>query len=310
MHSKIEQLQSHFANVYAEQLALSNLPALQQAAAISVSTTAATQRGFAQLQSILGKSLSSINDFINILNGNLAIFRGNDEDDTLSATILTAIILGEPIIVFGNNSFELAKCVAKTIACEQTLTVIPEIETFTLNELHQQYSQFSMIEAVKALVIHNPHTTAALYSLPTYFKQNKWGDKDEMILPDLTIITIDSLEEALPFIEKMPYAPLINSIDYMSRFMNKRNFKALQAGQLMLEQVEEFIIEEESLAIRREFREWIEDFKDLDVEIPYQLVEWLHQLNAFVSDKKLLFKWCYTIFRKAIKQCDAVGVEA
>ena len=128
-----------------------------------------------------------------------------------------------------------------------------------------------------------------------------------MLMPDITFITIDSIEEALPFLEKMPYVPHINSMDYLSRFLYRRN-KSLQAGQLMLEQIEESIIEENSLSIRREFREWIEDFKDQDVEVPYQLVEWLHQLNAFGFDKKILFEWCFNVFQKAIKQCATVGV--
>ncbi|WP_411738908.1 hypothetical protein [Peribacillus sp. S4] len=305
MHDKIKHLKSNFASVYAEQMALSNLPT-QPMAAISVPNSA--QLGFAQFQSILGKSLSSVSDFSNLLNGNLSIFKGNDEKGTLSATILSAIILREPIIIFGASSFELAKCIAKTIACEQMVTVIPEIETFSLNQLNQQYTQFTRNEAVKALVIHNPHTTAALYSLPVYFKQNKWVDE---VMPDLTIITIDSLDEALPFIEKMPYAPLINSMDYMSRFMNRRNFRALQSGQLMLEQIEGSVVEEDSISIRREFREWIEDYKDRDVEIPYQLVEWLNQLSSFVSDDEI-FEWCYTVFKNAInirQNDDVVGVE-
>jgi hypothetical protein len=304
IHNKIEHLQSNFASVYAEQMALSNLP-FQPMAAISTHNNAPL--GYAHLQSILGKSLLSVSDFSNLLNNNLSIFKGNDDKGTLAATILTAVLLREPIIIFGESSFELANCIAKTIACEQMLTVIPEIETFTLNQLNQHYTQFTREEAVKALVIHNPHTTAALYSLPVYFKQNKWVE--EIIMPDLSFITIDSLDEAQPFIDKMPYAPLINSMDYMSRFMNRRNFRSLQPGQLMLAKIEASAVEEDSVSIRREFREWIEDYKSHDVEIPYQLVEWLNQLSSFVSDDEL-FGWCYKVFKNAFKlhQNDIVGV--
>lgn len=304
MQNKIEQLQNEFSTVYGEQLAISNLLLPQLATATSSPNN--MQRVFAQLQSIIGESLLSFNDFKYQLNNNLIIFKGNDENGALAATVLTAVILGEPIIIYGNSSFELAQCIAKTIASEQTLTVLPEIETFSLNELHHQYSHFSMSEVVKALIIHNPHTTAALYSLPTFFKQNKWVE--DMLTPDVTFITIDSIEEATTFIERMPNIPLINSVDYISRFMNKRNFKALQSGQLTLGQLEISVIEENPIVIRRDFREWIEDVKDLDVEIPHQLVEWLNQLKEFVSEDEL-YEWCYIIFQNSIKikQKDLIG---
>ena len=148
---KINQLQDDFASVSTEKVTQLNLPASQQMSEMSVSDVA--QRGFMQLQSTQGKPLSNINDFSKLLKNNLSIFKGHDEEGTLAATILTAVILSEPIIIYGDTSFELSKCIANTIACELTLTIIPEIETFTLNELHHQFKQFSLTEAVKAIII-------------------------------------------------------------------------------------------------------------------------------------------------------------
>ncbi|MEK3726608.1 hypothetical protein [Lysinibacillus sp. FSL W8-0953] len=306
MQDKIKQLQYNFSELYAEQLTLSSFPYPQSTASISVSNN--NLRGFAQHQSSVGKTLIDFNDFKNHLNTNLASFKGNDETGVLAATIFTSIILGEPVIIFGDNSFELAQCIAKTLACEQTISIIPEIETFSLNDLHHQYRQYSMTKAVKALIIHNPHTTAGLYSLPTYFKQSKWTE--DTLFPDLILITIDSIEEGEHFIDKMLYKPLINSGDYMSRFINKRSIKTIQSGQITLEKVEMALIEEYSVSIRREFREWIEDSKDLDVEIPYQLLEWLNQISELVNDAEF-FEWSYKIFRNSIstKKKDEQEVE-
>lgn len=295
MEDKIKQLQNKFSEVYVEQLTLSNFPYLQSVSSIPDPNSVLS--GYAQHQSSVGESLLNFNDFKNLLNTNLAIFKGNDETGVLAATIFTSIILGEPVIIFGDSSFELAQCITKTLACKQTISIIPEIENFSLNDLHHQYTQYSMTEDVKALIIHNPHTTAGLYSLPTYFKQNKWtGDT---LLPELILITIDSIEESAPFINRMLYKPLINSEDYMSRFINKRNIKTIQTGQITLSKVEMAMIEEDSVSIRREFREWIEDNKDLDVEIPYQLLEWLNQISKFVNDVEF-FEWSYKMFRNSI----------
>ncbi|MBH0166754.1 hypothetical protein IHV12_17675 [Fictibacillus sp. 7GRE50] len=306
MHDKIERLRNNFASVYAEQLAISNIPNYSMATFSSVNST---QLSYAQFQSNLGKSLMSVSDFKELLNNNLAIFKGNDENGTLAATISTAVILHEPIIIFGESSFELSKCIAKTISSEQMLTVIPEIETFSLTQLNHEYARFTRNEAVKTLIIHNPHTTAALYTLPVHFKQNKWIE--ELIIPDLVFITIDSIEEANALIEKMPHAPIINSMDYMSRFMTRHNFNSLQPGQLMLEKVNESVVVENSISIRRDFREWIEDNEGIDVNVPNQLIGWLNYLQFFISEEEL-FEWCYKVFKNSLKlnQNNEVGVEA
>lgn len=303
MELKIIQLQNDFSSIYTEKLTLSNLPLIS-----SQTSNINVKRGFTDYQSILGDKLSNVNTFNKLLNENLALFKGNDENGTLSATILSAVILGEPIIIYGENSFDLAKCICRTIASEQMLTLIPEIETFMLNELVEQYSNYEAADEVKSLIIHNPQTTSALFSLSTFLKQNKWIDNQ--LIPDLTIISIDSLDEALPFIEKIPYAPTINSRDFIFRFLNRKNFKSLQSGQLKLNSLNEHIVDQEQLNIRREFREWIEDHQDLDVEIPYQLVEWLNQIKAFVSEKEL-FQWSYKVFENVIKvnENEEVGVK-
>ncbi|MGE6755529.1 hypothetical protein ACQKFO_19110 [Rossellomorea sp. NPDC071047] len=293
MEQKIVDLQDDFTSIYAEKLTQLKLPATIDSPINNI-----TNRGFANFQSISGITLSDHSEFSNLLNENLSRFRGNDKNGTLAATATSAVILGEPIIIIGENSFDLAKCISLTIACEQMLTVIPEIETFTLNEMIQQYSNFTMEDIVKSLIIHNPHSTGALYSLPALFKQNKWID--DPFLPNLTIISIDSLEEGLPFIKNMPYAPLINSKDYVSCFVNKTNFKALQSGQIKLEYLEQNVTNQNTLSIRREFREWIEDYKGKDSEVPYQIVEWLNQLNTLTS-KNELFEWSYRIFGGALK---------
>lgn len=301
LQQKIKQLKDSFTSVYAEQLASSNLPDISSQRFID-----SVRSGFAHYQSISGKTISNLDDFFNLLNENLKDFRGNDERGTLAATVVSAVILGEPLIIFGESSFELAKCITSTIACEQIVTVIPEVETFSLNELDQHITHFTSLDLVKALIIHNPHLTAALYSLPTYLKQNKWMEQSNM--PNLTIISIDSLDEALPFIERMPYIPLIKSTDFLTCF-NRRKVKSIQFGQLELRLIDEHAIEQNQVAIRRNFREWIEDNKDLESKIPYPLDDWLNQLNEFITEEKL-FEWCFSIFQKSIKiiEKEKVGV--
>lgn len=307
MQAKIEQLHNNFSTLYAEQLALSAFPNVQSS--ISVSKTSNSANGYTQFQSTSGKKLEDFSSFAKALNNNLSYFKGNDDETILAATVATAIILEEPIIIYGDHCFELAQCIAKTVACEQTLSIIPEIDCFSLDDLHHQYTNYSDISDVKSLIIHNPHTTTGLYSLPAYFKQSKWSEGE--LVPNLTIITIDSLEDANSFINKMLYKPLINSTDFMSRFINKRTIKSIHSGQMQLETIENMAIEDYSVSVRRDFRQWIEDNKDFDKVIPYQLVEWLNQIGSFVEDE-VLYEASYTLFENSIptndKNAHGVGV--
>ena len=108
----------------------------------------------------------------------------------------------------------------------------------------------------------------------------------------------------------MPHVPLIKASDYMNRFINRRHFNMVQPGQLKLEELEDSISQIESVSIRRQFKEWIEDVEGIDAEIPHQLVDWLNKIGEFVSNDDL-FEWCYSIFKYAIKIKDqeALGVE-
>lgn len=305
MEQKIQDVQTNFTRVYAEQLALTGLPVTQTK--VSSSSLKSMSKAYSKWQSVEGQALTDLNDLANLLTNNLSTFRGADEEGTLAATIFSAILLGEPLIIYGEYSLDLAKCIAKTISCNQMLTLIPELETFTLNDLQSQYESFTSVNSVKSLIIHNPHTTAALYSLPTYLKEQKWHDDD--LIPNLTIITLDSLIEATAFVEKLPYCPLIDASMYMTRAVHRQSFKSLTVGQLALQPLFNTINNENSFAVRRQFREWIEYTQDIEIEIPTAIVIWLHQINIFLDDEEKLFEWCYKIFKQSFKPSDETVVE-
>ncbi len=305
MSQKIRDMQIDFAQVYAEQLATTALPVAQLA--VPPTKVPISKVAFAKWNSLEGKNITDLNEFANLLERNLSIFRGNDEEGTLAATVFSAVLLGEPILIYGEYSLELAKCIAKTISCTQTLTLIPELETFTLTELQSQYCYFTSVDAIKSLIIHNPHVTSALYSLPTYLKEQKWHDEE--LIPNLTIITLESLAEAMAFVKKMPNSPLIDSAMYMKRSVHRQSFKALTAGQLDLRSLGDAITDDTSFAIRRQFREWIEDTKDVEVEIPIAFVTWLQQLSSFLEMEEQLFEWVYKVFKQSIQLSEDSGVE-
>lgn len=293
LKEKMGELHNNFASVYAEQLTLSGF---MQIPSLTYSASNRTVQNFVQYQSVEGKELSDFLSFVDNLKENLSHFNRGANITFLAAAVFTAIILEEPIIIYGEYSYELAQCIAKTMTSKQTLSIIPEIDYFSLDDLRTQYNQYSQTNELKSFIVHNPHISAAMYSLPAYFKQNKWLSNEYSI--DLILIAIDSLEEANTFMEKMLYKPLINSKDYIKRNVNKRTIKSIHPSQVNIKAIENTALEDYSVNIRRDFREWVEDNINIDITIPYQLVEWLNQLGAFLEED-VLFKESYKVFENS-----------
>ena len=298
MNDKIYSLKNNFAMNYADQLILSKFPNILPSSENPIPDD--SSQSFIKYQSIVGTKINDFLDFTNKLKNNLANFKGVGNPEVLASIVVTAILLEEPIIIYGNTSYELAQCISKTIACEQTISIIPEIDKFSLNDLNKFHNYYGESELINSLIIHNPHLTSALYSLPAYLNQNKWTS--ETSISNLILITIDSFEEANLFIEKMLDKPIINSADYMSHFINKRNIRTIQPSQMKLETLEVDSLDEYSTAVRRYFREWIEDNRDMDIKIPYGLVEWINQLGEFIEED--LYETIYNLFNHLLVSKD------
>lgn len=304
MNYEISSLKEKFAGEYVKQLKETALPAIGK--------SEITQKRkydkdlFAKWQSIEGLKLDSIGTFKINLQSNINFFKGINTDK-LATTILSAIILNEPILLHGNGSHELAKVIAHSVSSNQTLVLIPELETTSLNDIDNQYINFKDTGTIKSVVIHDPYTTSALYSLPTFFREKKWGH--EGTNPDLTIVTLSTLDEAEEFINKMSGSPLIAANDYIKSTMTPYKLKNLQASSLLLSALEDCEIKEETRVLRKRFKEWVEDELDLDIDIPIEITSWLNQLNIFSEEENEMYDWVYKIFRNSFKSIKEVEVE-
>jgi hypothetical protein len=216
-------------------------------------------------------------------------------------------MLNEPILLYGKRSHELAKLIAYSISSHQTVVLIPELETSSLNDIYNQYKNFEDASTIKSVLIHDPYTTSALYSLPTFFKEQKWSQ--ESANPDLTIITISTLNEAKEFIDKMPSSPLISADDYIKSSITPYKKKNLQASSLLLSALEDYDIKEESRVLRKRFKEWVDDELDYDIEIPIELTSWLNQFNMFSKEENEIYEWVYEVFKNTCKPTKEVEVE-
>lgn len=292
MEKDIVLLKEKFVEEYIKQLKEAELPTMVKADNTQKST--GSKELFSLWQSIEGTKLESIETFKAKLQKNISEFKGNDSGK-LAETIITAIILNEPILLYGKGSHELAKVITYNLSSNQTLILIPELETVSLSDIHKQYSEFEASSTIKSLIIHDPHTTSALYSLPTFLKEQKWARGN--IGPDLTIITLSNVEEAQEFIDRIPNSPLIEANKYMKSAVTPFKLRRLYPSSLDLNVLEECHVEEESSVHRRRFIEWVEDEHDLDLKVPVELTSWFNQLMEFTEDENEMFEWVYENFK-------------
>lgn len=292
MEKDIVLLKEKFVEEYIKQLKEAELPTTVKADNTQKSTGA--KELFSLWQSIEGTKLESIETFKATLQKSIGEFKGNDSGK-LAETIITAIMLNEPILLYGKGSHELAKVITYNLSSNQTLVLIPELETISLSDIQKQYSEFEASSTIKSLIIHDPHTTSALYSLPTFLKEQKWAQGN--IGPDLTIITLSTVEEAQEFIDRIPNSPLIEANKYMKSAVTPFKLRRLYPSSLDLNVLEECYVEEESSVHRRRFIEWIEDEHDLELKVPVELTSWFNQLMEFTEDENEMFEWVYENFK-------------
>lgn len=281
-HSKIQELQTDFSKVYANELL--NSPIALRSKAQNL-TAPSGQEMYNNFFSEKGIQFQSLEDIFEGLKVNLRKFKARDPKNMLPATIISAILLEQPLIITGKYSLELAHCLAYTVASEETLTVIPELESFGLNQLESLFKQYECEQNVKTLILHNVHLTSAQYSLPAYFKQLKWSQNN--LNPNLCILTIEKENDANELLSTMGEVPIIDSEEFILSSVRKSQIQQLSAGQLISEDIESYFNFSEVRGISKEFKDWyLDNNMEIDnLELTIELTEWLqYYTNLLGSD--------------------------
>lgn len=295
--TKINQIMSNVHSVYIDQALNVGLPAYSNVEIDnrhSVSNTSFSTRQSASNNTVL-------DDFEcvkNIISENLKFVKGKDEGSVLAATLIAASALNEPIIIYGENAFDFAQMLARSIASEEIITFIPEIETFNLENLHQKFIQYNSLENTKAFIIHDPHLTSAVYSLPTYLKQIRWSNT--VLIPNLIIISIEEIDEAKELLRRMPKSPLICTDDYFKRYLSLKDVQQILPGQMKINSFEGSA-DSNTIALKNKFISWLNSNEEVEVNAKKvnALILWLNYMDMLVS-KETLFEWIYKVFKSVI----------
>ncbi|MED3804477.1 hypothetical protein P4562_21490 [Lysinibacillus xylanilyticus] len=281
-HQKIQELQTDYSKVYANELL--NAPIALQTKVQNL-TNISVQGIYNNFSSEKGTHFQSLEDVFEGLKVNLKKFKARDPKNILPATIISAILLEQPLVITGKYSLELAQCLTYTIASEETLVVIPELESFGLNQLESLFKQYECEQNVKTLILHNVHLTSAQYTLPVYLKQLKWLQNS--MNPNLQILTIENENDAEELLSTMGEIPIIDSEEFILSSIRKSQVQQLSAGQLITEDIESYLEFNDVRGIYKEFINWyLDNNTEIDeLELTMELTEWLqYYTNILGSD--------------------------
>lgn len=301
---KIAEIQTNALDVFVNQLMIRGL----SAAEVSATSLNPSSKG---LQSQAESMLFSVSSKLNapIYGGLEEFWRAVDQRiripdfKLLSQTVICAIATNSPIVITGKSSLEMAQLIVQSVAANEGIIVLPEVHNFSLNRLVETFKQFKNEQAIKALVLHNPHLTSAEFSILPFLMLKRWTN--EFMYPDLVILTLDELEGHSNFIKKLKIVPILNADELFKKSVSKRATQSEGSGQLLLSSIDEMKIEK-NIDLQEAFEEWILDKHDLELNPwPKQLDDWLYYFNyddMYNNNKAMLFDWVWFVFEDSLRR--------
>lgn len=271
---KIQDLQMDFSKVYAEELANASIDIKP---VVENNLKPSNQCLNYELSSKKGIQFHSLPEVIESLKLNLKRFNSRDPKNLLISTIFSSIKNEQPLIIMGRYSLELAHCLSTSVTSYETLTIIPELETFGLNQLESLFSKYECEKNVKTLILHNLHLTSAQYTLPGLIKRLKWSNSN--LTPDLYIYTVDNEEGAEELQRMLGEVPLIHANDFIDKFIKKSQISQLTTGQITKEDIESFVTFDKIRGLSKEYKNWYVDNNDEvdEIELSEEHIEWLEK---------------------------------
>jgi hypothetical protein len=156
---------------------------------------------------------SCIKDVKSLLNNliyNLEKMKIKQEAPLIAQTVLGAILFRQPLIVTGENSFDISQLIGWTISGNDHITIFPEIQGYSNEALVSTFYNFKRTESFKSMHVSSIESSAAELYLPSFV--DYWKVSTEGNYPDLLMISVKELEElSNTFVSKLKYSPVVNT---------------------------------------------------------------------------------------------------
>lgn len=292
--AKLNQIENEFAEAYVEYF-------LKQG--IHVQQPNANLHGQQQLPVIPSayvkvvdekQPLSSLEKTLEISYENRKLLHIRDRYQTLHRTVLGSILFRTPVVIAGNQSFEIAQFIGRTYSANRFYTIVPEVNKFSFATL--EYLAPSLEDMLSTVHLHNLHYTQGEFALKSYVELKKWEDKGTQLL----ILSFDNIKQARECIESLGCIPILDTEDFLNFMILPSKLKKLFLSQINLMEVEYLELTGCSTFIG-EFEAWIEENHSFSFELSSALKNWLSVIASdlgSVGDKEL--KYVYKLFEHYI----------
>lgn|GEM_PF-4393911 len=294
--AKIAEIQSNVVGEFVNQLAWRGLGFAETSSTLAAPEKTSDENNLYAVS--LGRQATTFNnmeEYWYFLKRNLRM----PESRLLLQTLLCAVNTNTPVLIKGERSLELAQLLSHYISASETITVLPEVHTFSLYSLEKKYPMYRQMHAVKSLILHNAHFTSAEFSLPSFFKLNRWSSASNA--PDLVLLSIDEQEAMETFIDKFRMSPIINTDKLNIKKAGLEIGPPKECGQIMLSIMEEFKVDDNAEE-RIAFEKWLLNTHSMELGLKSRQFDiWLTFLRFSGEESLYRYEWMFQMFERYLQ---------
>ncbi|MGN4485308.1 hypothetical protein ACTFPQ_24985 [Bacillus cereus group sp. MYBK5-1] len=217
--------------------------------------------------------------------------------ELIALTTIGAILFRNPIIIEGENSFDIAQILGWTIAGNDHITIFPDIKEYSNEVLTSYFTQYNRIDKIKSLHLSNIESSSAELYIPSFI--DYWSVSTNCRYPELLIVSMkDITEVSNDFIGKLKYAPVINtdSIGIKGELRKARLLGEIKFGFISIEDfVENELLVGKSKAFR-EFKDVVEEIGMQPKMIVHTFKQWFCLFEKVEYDEEMIINWVLQVF--------------
>lgn len=137
----------------------------------------------------------------------------NKDANFIALTVIGSIMFRNPIIIKGENSFNISQIIGWSISGNDHITVFPEIQSYSNETLISIFENYNRLEAVKSLHISSIENSSAELNLPSFI--DYWTVSTKVNYPELLLVSVRDIEDISDsFLSKLKYTPIINTDNF------------------------------------------------------------------------------------------------
>lgn len=298
LQQKIKDMQENVYQTFLNLLPSLNLPTEQPGTSSIVTHTQNSQWFVRENEKEI--AIQDVGDLIGKITANLEQINVKEEDAKFIALIaIGAMLFRKPLIIKGENSFDIAQTLGWTVAGNDHITIFPDIKGYSNEVLVSCFQSYKRFDSLKSLHVSNIEASSAELYIPSFI--NYWGISTNPTYPDLLILSVKNMDElSESFLNQLKYAPIIDTgkMAIKGRVRSARLQGAISFGYTCAEAVigNTELISKKSNAYK-EFKNVLEEIIGMDAQkIKNEFNEWFCLLEASSYSEEEINKWVLSTF--------------